>query len=449
MTEPNKNNQNAASQSKPWAKLTSFNVEYENITLTKDSYTIGRNSTNDIQISDNRLSGTHCKIFKDNDDNCWLEDTSSNGTFLDNHILGKGNKRMLTSGDKIYLLHQSKVKQNETIGYIFSLIMQEDGKRKRQREEDQKALIEEQRQKEKNLKFQEELGEEMRCCICIDYLYQCVTLIPCLHNFCAACFSDWMQKSHHCPQCREEATELKKNHAVNNIIEKFMENNPDKKRPQKEYDDMDKKNKIKEDRVILKKSEPAVPLALNLLEQSRQRSTEHMLKMNNDLLGMQRDLDLGSNRLANSLAQMQRNVNNDLNRLYTNLVNNTPPPSLFNTSSITIQNMAYNPLNPLNTLNNMNMLSPLNPLNPLNTMNPLGTGSLFNTTTLNPFNQPPLFTNNNLLNATNLMNNLGNLNNLNNNLLGFNPNNLNNNLNNNNQYPYGGGRAFGYPGNQF
>lgn len=26
------------------------------------------------------------------------------------------------------------------------------------------------------------LGEEMQCLICIDYLYQPVTLVPCLHN---------------------------------------------------------------------------------------------------------------------------------------------------------------------------------------------------------------------------------------------------------------------------
>lgn len=440
MTEPNQNNQNAASQPKPWAKLTSFNVEYPNVALTKDSYTIGRNSTNDIQISDARLSGTHCKIYKDSEDNCWLEDLSSNGTFIDNQNLGKGNSRKLASGDKIYLLHQSKVKQNETIGYIFSVTMQEDSQRKRQREEDQKALIEEQRQKEKNLKFQEELGEEMRCCICIDYIYQCVTLIPCLHNFCAACFSDWMQKSHICPQCREEATELKKNHAVNNIIEKFMENNPDKKRPQKEYEEMDKKNKIKEDRFILKKPEPA-PLNNNILGQSR----GPQILPPADLLKLAEEME----------RDRERRRQGQMNRP-TNLLNNNPPlPSLFNNNNLTMRDLAYNPppynpLDPLGTLNTMNTWNP---------MNPLGNASIFNTTApINPFNQPPLFTNNNMLNPRptmmNPLNNLNNLNNLTNNLLGLNnTNNLNTNLNNlNNQYPYGGGYYNGggrYPGNQF
>lgn len=239
-------------ETKPWAKLTSFTAQLENVNLTKGSYTLGRNSTNDIQIPDIRLSGVHCKVFKDADDNIWIEDLSSNGTFIENEKIGKGSKKKLASGDKIYLLHQSKVKAEDILGYVFSSMVEGNAKIKRQREEDQKLLLEEKKQTEKQLKFQEELGEEMQCCICIDYIYKCITLIPCLHNFCSSCFSDWMEKSSVCPQCREEVIELKKNATVNNIIEKFMENNPSKKRQKEEYDEMDGKDKIKEDRINLK-----------------------------------------------------------------------------------------------------------------------------------------------------------------------------------------------------
>ena len=256
--------QNGVQNTNLWGKLTSFNINYDNVTLTKDSYTVGRNSSCDIQISDIKLSGTHCRIYKDEEGNYWVEDLSSNGTFIDNKVIGKGNKQKITSGEKIYLLHSSKVKQNEVIGFVFSAFQEESKVSKRQREDNQKALAEEQKQNEKSRKFQEELGEEMRCCICIDYIYQCVTLIPCLHNFCAACFSDWMEKSHECPQCREKGTELKKNHVVNNIIEKFLASNPDKKRPQEEYEGMNKKNKIKEDRFILPKDDTIIPSRTNL-----------------------------------------------------------------------------------------------------------------------------------------------------------------------------------------
>jgi len=253
---------NDQSGAKPWGKLSSFNVNFENVSLIKSEYSLGRQPTNDIKISDIRLSGVHCKILKDTENNFWVEDLSSNGTFLDNEVIGKGKKRKIVSGDKIYLLHPSKVQQDEAIGYVFSSVKSsEDPALKRQREDNQKAIEEGKRQYEKNLRFQEELGEEMKCCICIDYLHQCVTLIPCLHNFCASCFSDWMEKSKLCPQCREEAVEVKKNHVVNNIIEKFLENNPDKKRPPKEYEDMDKKNKIREDRLIFRKEPEIIDLA--------------------------------------------------------------------------------------------------------------------------------------------------------------------------------------------
>ena len=136
------------------------------------------------------------------------------------------------------------MKAQDIVGYVFSSLMDDSLKMKKQREEDQKKLLEEKKQTEKQMRFQEDLGEEMQCCICIDYIYKCVTLIPCLHNFCGACLTDWMKKSTMCPQCREQIAEMKKNATVNNIIQKFMENNPSKKRSKEEYDEMDKKDNV-------------------------------------------------------------------------------------------------------------------------------------------------------------------------------------------------------------
>lgn len=42
------------------------------------------------------------------------------------------------------------------------------------------------------------LLETLICAICHELLYDCVSVQPCLHSFCAGCFSDWMQGS--CPQ---------------------------------------------------------------------------------------------------------------------------------------------------------------------------------------------------------------------------------------------------------
>jgi len=177
-------NNESGNDAKPWGKLTSFNVAYDNVNMLKESYTIGRRGECDVVISDIRLSGVHCRIYRDEDGNYYIEDLSSNGTFIEDEKIGKGNKRKITSGDKIYLLHKSKVPMNEIIGYIFSAVQLTESISKKKREEEEKALEEERKKTEKQSKFQEELGEEMQCCICIDYIYQCASVIPCLHNFC-------------------------------------------------------------------------------------------------------------------------------------------------------------------------------------------------------------------------------------------------------------------------
>ena len=63
-------------------------------------------------------------------------------------------------------------------------------------------------------KLNDDLSSEMKCSICLNYIYHCVTVLPCLHNFCAGCLSDYMQKSSSsprlCPLCKQEALIVKK-----------------------------------------------------------------------------------------------------------------------------------------------------------------------------------------------------------------------------------------------
>ena len=35
----------------------------------------------------------------------------------------------------------------------------------------------------------------MTCTICQEILHQCVCVLPCMHNFCAGCYSDWQKRS--------------------------------------------------------------------------------------------------------------------------------------------------------------------------------------------------------------------------------------------------------------
>jgi len=240
-----------------WGKIVALNGKVPNKNLTANEYTFGRSANNSIVINDKRLSGTHTKITKEGN-KAYVYDLSTNGTYLEDNKLGKNAKSELSSGAKFYLLHPSKVGNDDILGYVFAYANDDISDLKQNRGDSQQASSNGQNnsqqndQMQKQLKLADELGEEMQCSICIDYVYQCVTLIPCLHNFCAACFSDWMKKSDACPQCRDEVAEVKKNAAINNMVEKFLAAHPDKKRSAQEYAAMDSLNKITQDRIVLK-----------------------------------------------------------------------------------------------------------------------------------------------------------------------------------------------------
>ncbi len=94
-------------------------------------------------------------------------------------------------------------------------------------------------------------SEEMKCGICLDFLFQPVTTMPCLHSFCGGCFSPWMKRSGACPACMKEVTEVRRNPSLNNMIEKYLAKFPEKRRPQTEYDSLQKLNVITTETVVL------------------------------------------------------------------------------------------------------------------------------------------------------------------------------------------------------
>jgi len=78
----------------------------------------------------------------------------------------------------------------DILGYVFAFANEDISNLKNDRGDSQKAasngqnssMNSQNEQIQKQMKLADELGEEMQCSICIDYVYQCVTLIPCLHN---------------------------------------------------------------------------------------------------------------------------------------------------------------------------------------------------------------------------------------------------------------------------
>jgi len=51
-----------------------------------------------------------------------------------------------------------------------------------------------------------------------------------------------MKRSIKCPQCLQLVVEVKKNTTLNNLIEKYLEKHPDKKRPYTEIEALEKLN---------------------------------------------------------------------------------------------------------------------------------------------------------------------------------------------------------------
>jgi E3 ubiquitin-protein ligase CHFR len=89
------------------------------------------------------------------------------------------------------------------------------------------------------------MEENLRCAICSDIFYKCISVIPCLHNFCAPCYSGWMKSQNlneTCPQCRQPVTEVRKNHGIQNFVDTYLKLNPKKQKTKEEIEELEKEN---------------------------------------------------------------------------------------------------------------------------------------------------------------------------------------------------------------
>ncbi|XP_054551420.1 E3 ubiquitin-protein ligase CHFR isoform X2 [Talpa occidentalis] len=91
------------------------------------------------------------------------------------------------------------------------------------------------------------MEETLTCIICQDLLHDCVSLQPCMHTFCAACYSGWMERSALCPTCRCPVERICKNHILNNLVEAYLLQHPDKSRSEDDVRSMAARNRITQD----------------------------------------------------------------------------------------------------------------------------------------------------------------------------------------------------------
>ncbi|NXR19274.1 CHFR ligase, partial [Cinclus mexicanus] len=98
----------------------------------------------------------------------------------------------------------------------------------------------------------DKMEETLTCIICQELLHDCVSLQPCMHTFCAACYSGWMERSSLCPTCRCPVERICKNHILNNLVEAYLIQHPGKLnqykcRNEDDVRSMDARNKITQD----------------------------------------------------------------------------------------------------------------------------------------------------------------------------------------------------------
>uniref|UniRef100_A0A8C1ZAW5 E3 ubiquitin-protein ligase CHFR n=1 Tax=Cyprinus carpio TaxID=7962 RepID=A0A8C1ZAW5_CYPCA len=88
---------------------------------------------------------------------------------------------------------------------------------------------------------------KMNKCDELQIIYDFCLFCPCMHTFCAACYSGWMERSSLCPTCRCPVERIRKNHILNNLVEAYLLQHPEKCRSEDDLRSMDARNKITQD----------------------------------------------------------------------------------------------------------------------------------------------------------------------------------------------------------
>jgi pSer/pThr/pTyr-binding forkhead associated (FHA) protein len=115
--------------------LSSPSTIYENhsnrqFTLSANEFSIGRGPKCSLVINVNIISHVHCRLLREpgdtaKDDIVFLEDLSTNGTFVNNDKLGKGNKCLVSNGMEV-MICPKKVGVQDKIAFIYQHLYEEE-----------------------------------------------------------------------------------------------------------------------------------------------------------------------------------------------------------------------------------------------------------------------------------------------------------------------------------
>nr|KAF6464523.1 checkpoint with forkhead and ring finger domains [Rousettus aegyptiacus] len=285
-------------QQPPWGRLLRLGAEEgePQVLLRKPECTIGRRRGCDLSFPGNKLvSGDHCKIIVDGKSGqVSLEDTSTNGTVINKLKLVKKQTCPLETGDVIYVVYRRNEPEHipggacvspqgcgppsasGELSSVPSAVPDREGapfppSEPQDQEESEPAKKRRRGDGEPDLHLHllitdqcgdnptalgggramavkpDKMEETLTCVICQDLLHDCVSLQPCMHTFCAACYSGWMERSTLCPTCRCPVERICKNHILNNLVEAYLLQHPDKSRSEDDVRSMAARNRITQD----------------------------------------------------------------------------------------------------------------------------------------------------------------------------------------------------------
>ncbi|KAI9342792.1 hypothetical protein DFJ73DRAFT_842391 [Zopfochytrium polystomum] len=252
----------AAEQKRTWSLADSKGKVVFNATVPKapipaghtDAVTIGRNIDCKVPVESSKVSKNHCVILwtaaadaERDYPNAVVEDSSSNGTFVNGVKVGRGNSAEIKNGDVLSL-----GKSDDAPKYTFSIQDPSSAgneptasPRKRKLESD----AEEASKSKKHSPEKEEtraLESSLTCPICHDLFHVPVSAMPCLHSFCGGCISDWVARSRECPQCRLKIRTISRNHQLKSVVDIFLKSHPEKARDDEDIADLDSKNRVQQ-----------------------------------------------------------------------------------------------------------------------------------------------------------------------------------------------------------